>query len=102
MDGWLNPCPAGTFTRQETPSFAWRTNDPRLKSLTISRKEEYYGMTFVQWAVATRHDEELEEFIKAGYSIDGVYPKGSEFTGMTVLEAAEKINNQRIISLLRD
>ncbi len=26
--GWLaKPCPTGTFTLQEAPSFAWRTND---------------------------------------------------------------------------
>jgi hypothetical protein len=44
---WLvRPCSAGTFTLQETPSFAWRTNGARYPRVGVTRERRFAGTNF--------------------------------------------------------
>ena len=45
--GWVaNPYPTGTFTLQETPSFAWRENGVRYPLVGGTRKRHFDGTNF--------------------------------------------------------
>jgi hypothetical protein len=53
--GWLvRPCPARTFTLQEMPSFAWRTNGFELSGRGIPDRYLFYPTTSYKFASKSR------------------------------------------------